>query len=381
VLLLALFFWILINMKLKSFPLHRALLLACLGGTGMAHAAILGGTSGVSDRSELVLVVWDSVAKVSYTKDLGLSLLAYHPGDKITDNFFVNAQQDAGYQNFFAPLNSDANFAEFLKASTSSTNQKWGVYSTGRGDDGFVAGGNRIYTTLNSDIWNGVGVNPEWEKLTTAVTGGLLKDTSGQWATWMTGLNLGLNSADSAGNPFNTHYTAGATQDTFNYAVHGSSYDLDPGVSYFGNAAGLAGGYLANDKVLTTNKIGSSSWFYYLTQNGDADEKPVLVDEFDNLKHDAYWGLAKDASGNYILSFTMEGVMTSTSTANGFMRRNLTDYAAQYGMARQLSAPAGEFLGWSAAVTAVPEPATYGLFSLGLGALGLLNRRRQVKQG
>jgi hypothetical protein len=368
-------------MKLKFFPMCRVLLLACLGSVGLSQAAIMGGTQGGADRSELVLVVWDSVAKVSYTKDLGLSTLAYKPGDSLTDNFFVNAQQDAGYQNFFAPLNSDANFSEFLKASTSSVNQRWGVYATGRSGDSYNVGDTRIYTTLNSDIWDGSGMNPEWQRITTGVNGELLKATSGQMSVWMLGLNFGLNSADAAGNAFNTHYTVGATPETFEYAVNGSSYDLDPGTSYFANAGGLAGGYLGNDKVLTTNKIGSSSWFYYLTQAGDDDSVQVLVDEFDNLSHDAYWGLAKDSSDNYILSFTMEGVMTPTSSANGFLRRNLTDYAAQYGMARQLSAPAGEFLDWTGAVTAVPEPGTYGLFALGLGALGLLSRRRQAKQG
>jgi hypothetical protein len=200
--------------------------------------------------------------------------------------------------------------------------------------------------------------------------------------SWMTALNLGLDENNSQGNKNNTHFKEGSLGlETFDYSFDGSSYDLKGSGPYFVNAAGLSSGYLSNDVALTTNKVGNSSWFYYLTISGDDSGANILVDEFDNLSHDAYWGLAKDSSDNYILSFTMEGVMTPTSSANGFLRRNLTDYAAQYGMARQLSAPAGEFLDWTGAVTAVPEPGTYGLFALGLGALGLLSRRRQAKQG
>lgn len=130
----------------------------------------------------------------------------------------------------------------------------------------------------------------------------------------------------------------------------------------------------------TVNPVGSSSWFYYLTGTTIESTGIALVDEFDNLEHDGYWGLAVDTKGDYILSFTMEGILAKVATAQGLARRNGTDFAALYGGVRSLSNPIDEFAGWTPSnalsVSAVPEPATYGLFGLGLAAL--VWRKRQL---
>jgi hypothetical protein len=357
--------------------------LSCLVA-GTANALIAAGDVDKGGATpELVLVIYDPVKQVSFTKDLGIYAAPFDSANDNSKNFFVQAQQDAGYQKFFDPLNSDANFKEFLKVSTSAADQVWAVYAAGA-PDFFGPGSKNLFTTLTSGAGGGV-LNPNYTNLL-GIKNGVFSDmTAGAFAGILFGnLNRGQNSNGEAGNLFNSHYKDGEVSDLGEYLLlNGSSFDLKgEQAPYFGALTGPTG-YESIIGVLpsSVNPVGSSSWFYYLTPSDNNDTNKILVDEFDNLGHDGYWGLAVDTKGDYILSFTMEAHRTAVSTAPGQVRRNLTDFSALYGGVRSLTTPTDEFIGWQpsgsfGAVTAVPEPATYGLFGLGLAALAW--RKRQL---
>ena len=84
-----------------SKSLAAALAMVCCAG---AHAAVRVGDSSVSGVTagttpELMLVIWDPVKEVSYTRDLGINVYGenYASGNTAT-NLFVYGQQDTGYQ-------------------------------------------------------------------------------------------------------------------------------------------------------------------------------------------------------------------------------------------------------------------------------------------
>ncbi|MCV2367303.1 PEP-CTERM sorting domain-containing protein [Roseateles oligotrophus] len=353
---------------------------------GNANALIAAGEVDKGGATpELVLVVFDPVKQVSFTKDLGIYAAPFDPVNDNSKNFFVQAQQDAGYQKFFDPLNSDANFKEFLKASTNAADQVWAVYAAGA-PDFFGPGSKNLFTTLTNGAGGGV-INPNYTSLIGIQNTVFADMTAGAFAGIFFGnLNRGQNSNGEAGNSFNSHYLEGEVSDPGEYLLlNGSSFDVKgEQAPYFGALAGATGyGSIIGVLPSSVNPVGSSSWFYYLTPSDNNSTNKVLVDEFDNLGHDGYWGLAVDSKGDYILSFTMEAHLTSATTAQGLARRNRTDFSALYGGVRSLTAPSDEFIGWQpngsfGAVTAVPEPSTYGLFAMGLLALGL-RARRQAK--
>ncbi len=404
-------------MKLRPFnPSRRVRLLALCSSLAMttmagpAGAAIdMGSDTWVPDADpanprfgfpELTLFIWDPVAKAIYSKDLGTRAKPYLEGQDQAGNFFTYAQQDAGYQKFFDPINitNDKAFKAFTEVSTNSDNQQWGVI--GASSVGFGFDPNEVYAFSTLRHLSAPGVtNPEWLLMKGATTTKFNDAVNVLGDTVFAPLNKGAGAAGYFSNPNNTHYVDGAELPAqWDYARNGSSVDFEGMEAYWGNAgdggsvAGLQTGKFDGifsflNPVSTTNpqtgaKSYHSSWFYYLTSSNPAVSNNILVDEFDNAGHDGYWGLAINGNGEYILSFTMEAAVTPASTLLGMQRRARTDFAAGVGGTRFISAPLGEFAGWTPggfvpgnAVSAVPEPSSWLMLGLGLAALGWRARR------
>ncbi len=80
----------------------------------------------------------------------------------------------------------------------------------------------------------------------------------------------------------------------------------------------------------------------------------------------------------------MPAAVTQATTAAGLLRRNQTDYTAQYGSVLPITSPRDQFAGWTpsplltpGAVTAVPEPQSVLLMALGLGGVFAAAARRK----
>ncbi|WP_349740923.1 PEP-CTERM sorting domain-containing protein [Roseateles cavernae] len=374
--------------------LALALTSALAGGPVLAAVDPADGISGSGPDSpfygapELVLMVWDPVQKVTYTKDLGLRAKAYREGEDQSFNFFTLAQQDAGYQKFFDPLNSDPNFQYFQTLSTDRNNQQWAVVGASKIGFGFEPHENFMFTTLKHETATGVE-NVNWRDLKSY--GNQKFETTAELlaSNVYEKLNTGKGMIDPASiNDRNTHVTSGMPSDPaqMDFAANGSSVEFE---GYWADLSAtnpnhpLAGGkFGVTPFPAITNRVGSSSWFYYVSTSDAFPSSPLIIDEFDNAGHDGYWGLAINGNGEYILSFTMEAAVTQVSTVLGMQRRARTDFAAGVGGTRFITAPLGEFAGWmpggfvpSNAVSAVPEPSSWLMLVLGLAALGWRARR------
>jgi hypothetical protein len=332
--------------------------LACAG----SQAAVRVGDSsaeGVAAGTtpELMLFIWDPVKEVSYTKDLGVSVYGenYAAGNTAT-NLFVYGQQDAGYQKLFDPLNTDPKFQTFLSQSTDMANQIWAVMAVSSDPNAAFAGARSLYTTLRHDTASGT-TNPEYTRL--------VDFTQEEFGNAEGGLETTFAIASSL--------CSGASCST-DFAANLSTYAVKGQLSYAGDSFRTDGGIIGSTLAPSVfNKINRSSWFYGVTMPSDDGGEPVAVDEFDNLSHDAYWGLGKDANGDYILSFTMQAHQAQPQTVQGQLLRLRTDFAAHYGTTRLISVP-GDGL---ANVSPVPEPATWGLMGLGLALVAARARRQR----
>lgn len=219
-------------------------------------AAIQNGTSG---NGELFLAVYDDVAKVSFTLDLGL----------YQNDFFAVGQQEAGYTNSWS-LTGDTNWASFL-GQVSVANLQWTVLAS-ETTGGTVAGGARIFTTVKQGD--------------EALVGGF---TNQLFTTAIGGAQLGT--FYSAIQNTGTHGTVGQA---LNYAINGSSVnaDTDAGNAYFG-IPGSGPSLNGNAPFSSGNAIGSSSSFYYLTRSGTDQLGTVLVDQFGNSANNGSFSLSQ----------------------------------------------------------------------------------------
>jgi PEP-CTERM motif len=339
----------------------------------MARAAIDNGNG-----AELVFVLWDRVAKVAYTKDLGVN--NYNGTDLALrrNSFFVYAQQDAGYQNFWSIDANDAAFAKFRSVATNTANMVWAVLGADGLDANSASPGDlRLFTTLTSTAIAGT-VGASYSNLNALQAVDFIVNVS-------TPVDFFSELNTDVGNPFSSHLPpAGQTS---NPALNGSSFNAEGSAAYFGagttsesDGAVTRNGSSCNCSTL--NPVGKSSWFYYATTKNDFDTTaPVAVDEFDNLGHDGYFGFAQNpANGNFVLSYTLAAYSQSAAatTAVGKARASLTEYIAS-SSSRLLSAPVGEFAGYVMPLSPVPEPSSLLLMAGGLAGL-VWQRRKRVHE-
>lgn len=338
-----------------------ALAAACLPMT--ASATLESG----SNDPEMYLFIWDEAREASYTLDLGLHVSTLR-GD---------GQSDNGYQRFWTldPA-SDPNLALLLTGGSAVSALQWGV--TAADQDGFIflPGDLWVYTTLQHTTPTGT-VNPVYSAMLDRTNNQLEQAINivAQYANWV------------ASNPATNNQIYNV--DVTNYALNGSAFALKGEVAYSDDA--LNGG-IQNltgviDGPLVLNTIGRSSWAYMLTTSGFGEfDGLVTADEFDNLEHDAFWGLAQDpATGILYLSYTLDAVgptaaqrefalgIGRTEFGSGFSVRRLDGVAVAAG----IESPAGfsRVLGaadFSAPMAPVPEPGSWALMALGLTGLAWL---------
>lgn len=375
----------------------HAVLVSCLcaallglSAAGPARAAIAPATTG---NGELFLNVYDSTARVSYAKDLGVTM----------DEFFIAGQPDAGLQRFW--LVDDPMWDAFLGNADPAALQ-WSVNALDATGNPSTAGNQRLFTTvrqgdeaaarlmLNQRLTDGVGT----------AQAGRFFDT--------------VNSRLLAERGQSTH-TPDA--DPTRYDLHGSSWssENDSGFGYYGKSGGLGPTLNNNAGFSFANPVGRSSWFYYVTRSGANPGGRVLVDEFDNLGHDGYWGFVQvtadlDATspylGKWLLSYTIAAAVPTaaqrsfaasvgrTELTGGFSVQALDGVAgnALGGSARPLSAgavvtgpglpallpmPSAQLLPTDAALAApaaaVPEPAALLSMAAGLAIVATAVTRRR----
>jgi hypothetical protein len=355
------------------FP-HRALIAALVAAAvSPTWAAIAPGTSG---NGELLMAVFDESAKVSYTFDLGVTM----------DDFFTIGQQDAGFQKFW-PV-KDANWTSFL-SQVNPANLQWAVHAFDTVGNLLVPGGQRMFNTVRQ--------GDECKVIDCT------KITDGSPTGFSTITNLNLSNswtATTVGTFFdavNTTGTHGEPGKVLDYSVNGSSVNADPepGNAYYGSVGGLNPTLNGKTPFYMANVVGKSSWFYYLTRSGSNQNGQAIVDEFDNLGADGYFGFtyvdpaidpASPYAGQYVLSYTLAAAGQTQAQINFARQIGRTETSLGGSMVR-LAGVAGATAGESAAglatvrlggltnaVSVVPEPGS-ALMLLAGGLLLALRRR------
>lgn len=323
-----------------------ALAAATAVATAPSHATVR-----TDNQPDLLFILWDTSARVSYTLDLGID----------ANSFWAYAQQDAGYTWQYTLPAADPRFAAFRAASTTITNQRWAIVGVQSNASSSTPGDNKLYSTLRQGPGNNT-VNPNYTDMTGMPSTEFLTATQRANTRWYRDLNS-LGGGDAAN--LNTHVST----------ANGSSYHTASSPRYFANNGTFYGklnpgsdGSYYGGLFDVTNAVNQSSWFYAIS---NASSGAVVVDEFDNLTYNGYWGLALTSTNTYLLSFTQTAANVprpTGTTPEGSLRALTTDYSASGGAARLLD------FNDPTTVTAVPEPSPSWL--LVVGSVALLGWRR-----
>lgn len=304
--------------------LNYILLSAGLAVGAPAFAAISPGSSQTGASAafngigELFLAVYDDQAKISYAKDLGVT----------QNSFFVDAQNKNGFTQTWSL--DDQYWTEFL-GKASAKNLQWTVLAvdqtggTGAANPGTGAGGIRLFSTVMAGDESMVG----------QTTNNLLT------------LALGAAQIGTFFNAINTTGSHGTVGVPLDFGINGASVnaDADPGNAYFG-IPGSGPTLNGNMKWSSGNAVDTASKFLAITRSGSNQNALVAVDRFNNPDAPAIEGSFLLSSGQ-LSSRLVDGV-----NGNG-------GYSLTYALAP------------------VPEPQTYALMLVGLGALGAVARRRK----
>jgi hypothetical protein len=305
------------------------------------------------DQADLLLVIWDPVAQVSYTQ-------AVLPTTTNANQFWIRAQQDAGYSFGLELDANNAALTAFRAASTNVANQSWAVIGFENGPS-LNPGVNKVYSTLTQGPGDGT-VNPNWKDMTSANYTSVLSV-----AFNIAGSTLLYGGLASPAVPGSSIRPEGALFSSFDRV---GSKGYFAGQNAFSAKGGGGDGSFLGGVYNVANAVGKSSWFYYLTNA--TGSSTIAVDEFDNLNYNGYWGLALTSADKYLLTYTLPAASTPKTSAVsdvGLQRLSLTDYAAGAGAARLLD--------YTDAASPVPEPATWLLFPFGLAGLLAASRSRR----